>query len=139
MPPEHPPRSTVTPPDSDGPPAALATRPTPWRILGVWLLPVALQFVCWFLLFGPADPSITDWIRARNFLRAVVGVPSHVTFSLGLTDPNDLTTHAVMACVVWPVLLAAVTLSPARRLPLVVHLVCAFAWTFGGCCLFMAI
>ncbi|MEX1089297.1 MAG: hypothetical protein WEC36_08755 [Phycisphaeraceae bacterium] len=113
--------------------------PRRWEVIVAWLIPVALMFVFQFKLVRPLDPTITHWIRNRNFVRAVVGIPSHVSFSFGLTDPNSLTTHAIMAAIVWSLILLVVTLTPVRRLPLPVHFVCAFVWTFGGCCLTLAI
>jgi hypothetical protein len=113
--------------------------PKRWALLLAWTWPVAIQFLVWFVLFRPADPQITLWIRCRNFVRGIVGVPAHVSFALGLTDPNGLGPHALMAAIVWPVLLSAVTLTPIRRLPLAAHVALSTVWTFGGCCLVLGI
>lgn len=113
--------------------------PKRWAILIAWLWPVAFQLLALVVFFRPTDPQITAWIRWRNFFRSVAGIPAYASSTLGLMDPNGLQAHAIMAAVVWPILLAAVTLTPIRRLPLAVHITLSILWSFGGCCLTSAI
>lgn len=113
--------------------------PKRWAVLVAWTWPVAFQFLVWFVIVLPNDPHMTLWIRTRTFVRGIVGAPSHVLFSLKLIDPNDLWTHVIMAAIIWPILLVAVTLTPPSRLPLAAHMALSIAWTLGGCCLVLGI
>jgi hypothetical protein len=108
--------------------------PTRFQILAAWIVPIGVQAIFNFAAPMPLVPLTSFWIRSRNFFRSIVAIPTTLLFSLRMTDPNGLQTHAVMAAIIWPILLAVVTLTPIRRLPLIIHVILSVAWTMSGCC-----